>query len=91
MGNCLERATKDNFSHIAFPALGTGALKFPVHETAKIMIQCITTHESNFHDSTLSDISIVVFDGDKNCDNVKSVSTNEPCHGKPVFGVSDPV
>ena len=70
---CLEQANSDSFHHIAFPALGTGSLKFPLEVTAKVMIKCITEHETNFHDSTLKDISIVVFDGDKNCQSVKSV------------------
>ena len=72
--NCLEQAASDRFSHIAFPALGTGALKFPLDVTASVMIKCVTLHESNFHDSTLTDVSIVVFDGDKNCHKVKAVS-----------------
>ena len=77
MCSCLEQAVSEDFSHIAFPALGTGSLKFPLDVTAKVMIKCITQHESNFHDSTLTDVSIVVFDGDKNCRKVKSVSEVE--------------
>uniref|UniRef100_K1R5Q7 UPF0189 protein ymdB n=1 Tax=Magallana gigas TaxID=29159 RepID=K1R5Q7_MAGGI len=59
--NCLLQATRDNMQSIAFPAIGTGILKYPKEDVAEAMIN--TVHEfSDKCPTTLQSVFFVIFD-----------------------------
>lgn len=59
--NCLYQATEDNMQTIAFPAIGTGNLKYPKEGVAETMIN--TVHEfSDKCPTTLQSVFFVIFD-----------------------------
>lgn len=61
MRNCLIQATDDRMQTIAFPAIGTGNLKYPVEDVAETMIN--TVHEfSDKCPTTLQSVFFVIFD-----------------------------
>jgi len=59
---------------LAFPTLGTGALNFPVPDSAKQMFKCITKHAQAHPSSGIREITIVVWSGDSGCRQAKQVS-----------------
>ena len=58
VASCIEKAREVNFKSIAFPAVGTGAERFPVEEAAKGMIKGL----QNCRASTQMNVRIVLFD-----------------------------
>ena len=60
---CLESASKHSCTSIAFPALGTGYLKFPPDLAASKVIQAIKDFQSKQPQTTLSEVKIVIFGG----------------------------
>uniref|UniRef100_A0A915I215 Macro domain-containing protein n=1 Tax=Romanomermis culicivorax TaxID=13658 RepID=A0A915I215_ROMCU len=67
---CLNAAKAENFKSIAFPAIGTGGLTFPVGEVAQLMINNVENWlENEPRPSSLEKIAIVIFPGDQKCVN----------------------
>ena len=58
---CLTKASKKGCVSIVFPALGTGNLNYPAHETARIMLETIDTFQQSNPSTSLRDVRIVVF------------------------------
>lgn len=57
----MLQATRDNMQSIAFPAIGTGILKYPKEDVAEAMIN--TVHEfSDKCPTTLQSVFFVIFD-----------------------------
>jgi O-acetyl-ADP-ribose deacetylase (regulator of RNase III) len=59
--SALELAEKLKINSIAFPALGTGVGRFPVEESAKIMIATIRKHLANTN-TNLKSVMLVLLD-----------------------------
>ena len=59
MRNCLEEAEKSGYKTIAMPAVGTGNLKYPAVESAKLMKQEIEAFRTKYPSSTLH-VNIVI-------------------------------
>ncbi|OPL33487.1 hypothetical protein AM593_03360, partial [Mytilus galloprovincialis] len=67
---CLDFANSQFMNHIAFPTLGTGALKYPHHVMAKTMKSCIENFNQkhmNYNTRFLQHVTIVIFDKSKDC------------------------
>uniref|UniRef100_A0ABM0GYA3 Poly [ADP-ribose] polymerase n=1 Tax=Saccoglossus kowalevskii TaxID=10224 RepID=A0ABM0GYA3_SACKO len=64
MQTCLNTASQNGYSSIAFPAIGTGGLQFPRDATARIMYEEVTSYSSNNPASSISNILFVVYDQD---------------------------
>ncbi|XP_006822617.2 protein mono-ADP-ribosyltransferase PARP14-like [Saccoglossus kowalevskii] len=64
MQTCLNTASQNGYSSIAFPAIGTGGLQFPRDATARIMYEEVTSHSSDNPASSISNILFVVYDQD---------------------------
>ncbi|KAK3598153.1 hypothetical protein CHS0354_013662, partial [Potamilus streckersoni] len=62
--NCLKQADKSGFKSMAFPALGTGNLRFPADEVGKLIFQCIQNFGKKRPKTSLKDIALVVFPSD---------------------------
>lgn len=72
--NCLEKAHSHDTKYLAFPTLGTGALKYPPDVMAKTMESCIRRFDLKHGNTKLQHIYIVVFDKSKDCMVVENVS-----------------
>ncbi|XP_050395683.2 protein mono-ADP-ribosyltransferase PARP14 isoform X2 [Patella vulgata] len=59
---CLERAQKAGYTSIAFPAIGTGNLRFPHNVVARIFYKAINDYKS--HGGSLQNITIVIYPRD---------------------------
>jgi len=59
--NALKRAEERKIKQVAFPALGCGVGGFSVGEVAKIMIHQIEEHLKETPDSSLQEISFVLY------------------------------
>ena len=62
ISTCVKKALELNFQSIAFPAVGTGAERFPVEEAAKCMIKGL----QNCPASTQMNVRIVLLHGNYN-------------------------
>lgn len=54
---CLDQANTDKFQTMAFPALGTGFLSYPVSTVARITLDCI----HNCSATSLKEVLVVIF------------------------------
>lgn len=79
MCNCLEQANTDRVKSIAFPALGTGSLNFPATESAGIMLDCVARFVKKHTGTSVREITVVVYSGTKDCDQVKKVRQRLVC------------
>ncbi|XP_078684002.1 protein mono-ADP-ribosyltransferase PARP14-like isoform X2 [Branchiostoma floridae x Branchiostoma belcheri] len=59
---CLESADNDGYTSIAFPAMGTGNLKYPRGLAASCMYDEILSFSQSNPGTTLKDVRIIVFD-----------------------------
>lgn len=75
--NCLEKAHSHDAKYLAFPTLGTGALKYPPDVMAKTMESCIRRFDLKHGDTKLQHIYIVVFDRSKDCMVVENALLKE--------------
>ncbi|CAC5412107.1 unnamed protein product [Mytilus coruscus] len=75
--NCLEKAHSHDTKYIAFPTVGTGALKYPPDVMAKTMESCIRKFDLKHSDTKLQHIYIVVFDKSKDCMVVENALLKE--------------
>ncbi|KAK3589891.1 hypothetical protein CHS0354_015917 [Potamilus streckersoni] len=62
--NCLKQADQSGLKSMAFPALGTGNLQFPADEVGKLMVRCIESFGKKTPNTSLKDISLVVYPSD---------------------------
>lgn len=61
--DCLEKAAKEKFLSISFPAIGTGNLGFQTHEVSSIMINAVKSFAKSHQKSKL-DVYFVIFPAD---------------------------
>ncbi|KAK3598393.1 hypothetical protein CHS0354_019796 [Potamilus streckersoni] len=64
MKKCLDQCEKKGFKSIAFPALGTGNLKYPRDFVAKEMFHLISTYSRDNPSSSVTDVRFVVYQRD---------------------------
>ncbi|KAL3863208.1 hypothetical protein ACJMK2_004974 [Sinanodonta woodiana] len=64
MNNCLSEADQRKLTSIAFPALGTGTLKYPKDVVAREMFNCVSDFLTKNADTSLVDVYFVVFQKD---------------------------
>lgn len=58
---CLDQAVAQGHSSIAFPALGTGNLKYPEQEVAKGMIEAVIDYAKTNPGNCITDVKIVIY------------------------------
>ncbi|XP_060567744.1 protein mono-ADP-ribosyltransferase PARP14-like [Ruditapes philippinarum] len=63
--SCLALAHTHNYSSIAFPALGTGALGFPADVVANIMFNTVDAFEARYPDTSLRLVRFVLWSEDR--------------------------
>ena len=61
---CLTEASNKGYTSIVFPALGTGTLKYPRDETARTMLQTISSFKWANPSTSLRDVRIAVYQKD---------------------------
>lgn len=61
MWNCLLQATKDKMKSIAFPAIGTGNLMYPIESVADAMMSTVEKFRDE-QSTTLISVFFVIFD-----------------------------
>lgn len=61
MWNCLLQATKDKMKTIAFPAIGTGNLMYPIESVAEAMMSTVEKFRDE-QSTTLISVFFVIFD-----------------------------
>ena len=54
-------ASNNNHQSIAFPALGTGNLRYPGDEVAKAMIEAVIEYTEKNPNSSIKDVKIVIY------------------------------
>ena len=64
MATCLTMASNNNHQSIAFPALGTGNLRYPGDEVAKAMIEAVIEYTEKNPNSSIKDVKIVIYSQD---------------------------
>lgn len=64
MFRCLISANVQNFKSIAFPAIGTGALKYDAKTVFNAIIAAVKFFEQTWQLPPLKDVYIVVYDKD---------------------------
>ena len=74
MTGCLELASKYLVKSIVFPTLGTGSLGYPHKDAAKAMYKGICDFEERNPNTSISCITIVVYDADSKCKAIQQVS-----------------
>ena len=57
---CLEEADREKWRSIAFPALGTGNLRFPPEVVASLLFKCA----DEFQSTHLKEVRIILWHGD---------------------------
>ncbi|XP_076464939.1 protein mono-ADP-ribosyltransferase PARP14-like [Babylonia areolata] len=62
---CLSEASKQRYTSLAFPVLGTGNLGFPADVVATIMLETIHQFEQEVPSTSLQDVRIVVYPSDR--------------------------
>ena len=75
MNQCLLMTTLEEQYSLAIPALGTGQLKYPGTEVAKIMIDAVIEHLEKNPTGSISDVKIVIFNKDQKTQQVRPL----PC------------
>ena len=68
--NCLEMAVSHRYNSIAFPALGTGNLKFPLNSAAACMVAGIVKFSAK---NKISDVRIVLYGGSPELQQLEKV------------------
>ncbi|XP_046856440.1 uncharacterized protein LOC124449537 isoform X2 [Xenia sp. Carnegie-2017] len=63
--NCVTKSESQNFHSIAFPAIGTGNLKFPRSEVVKIFFEEVTSYFTVNPQSKVNNVRFVAYGGDK--------------------------
>ena len=61
VNKCLKECTKLGVTSIAFPAIGTGNLRYPNDTVARIMVETISSFLSSHKSSTLNAVYLVIF------------------------------
>ncbi|XP_076115863.1 protein mono-ADP-ribosyltransferase PARP14-like [Mytilus galloprovincialis] len=72
---CLSTASKNKCSSIAFPAMGTGKLRYPAGLVAKSLHKCVEEFSLQNPKSVITEVLFVVYDKDH--DTVKAFETEE--------------
>ncbi|XP_071142211.1 macro domain-containing protein lmo2759-like [Mytilus edulis] len=57
---CLKKASDLNMTSIAFPAIGTGILNFPVDIVAKTMFEIVLLYKEKAPDSSIKNVEFVI-------------------------------
>ncbi|XP_046838993.1 protein mono-ADP-ribosyltransferase PARP15-like [Xenia sp. Carnegie-2017] len=63
--NCVTKSESQNFHSIAFPAIGTGNLKFPRSEVVKIFFEEVASYFTVNPQSKVNNVRFVTYGGDK--------------------------
>ena len=63
--NCITKSESQNFHSIAFPAIGTGNLKFPRSEVVEIFFEEVTSYFTVNPQSKVNNVRFVTYGGDK--------------------------
>ncbi|XP_062596514.1 protein mono-ADP-ribosyltransferase PARP14-like [Saccostrea cucullata] len=64
MQNCLSEAQKRSMSSIAFPALGTGLLNYPIDRVAEEMCNAIVNFSKDNPNTSLENVAFVIHEKD---------------------------
>ncbi|XP_045190048.2 uncharacterized protein LOC123547196 [Mercenaria mercenaria] len=64
LSKCLESANDTGFHSIAFPALGTGLLKYPADKVAYTTLQCIEDFSNGNSSTSLQYVNIIIYHRD---------------------------
>ncbi|XP_067656384.1 uncharacterized protein [Haliotis asinina] len=59
--NCLIKASEKGYKTIAFPALGTGALEYPVQHVVQLMYKAIKLFNEDRRSGAIREIFIVIY------------------------------
>lgn len=59
--DCLTKAAANGYQSIAFPALGTGNLRYPEGDVAQAMIEAVIEYAEENPNSSLKDVKIVIY------------------------------
>ena len=62
---CLDKASKLEFSSIAFPVIGTGRLGYPADLVASCMFRAVSDFKKKQKKTTLEDVRFVVYPEDQ--------------------------
>jgi poly [ADP-ribose] polymerase 10/14/15 len=62
---CLQKASQSGFTSVAFPALGAGNLSYPRSVVASAILTTVDDFAQKNPNTSLKDVSIVVFPGDQ--------------------------
>ena len=62
LSDALNMAEKDGMTSIAFPAIGTGKLRFPGRVVATAMFEEVTRFSKSARSPSVTDVKIVIFD-----------------------------
>lgn len=62
---CLREAEHRQLTSVAFPSLGTGNLKYPVDNVAKIMFQTVGRYSLESKIGCLKEVYFVIYERDK--------------------------
>nr|KAG5706724.1 hypothetical protein BaRGS_007227 [Batillaria attramentaria] len=62
---CLERASKNHYTSMAFPALGTGKFSYPCENVARIMFAVVALFRQAMPTSSLREVRIVLHPNDR--------------------------
>ena len=64
VSNALEKASQIGCTSIAFPAIGTGILKYPRDVVARVMLEKILSFGEKNPETTLKDIRLALISSD---------------------------
>ncbi|VDI13260.1 Hypothetical predicted protein [Mytilus galloprovincialis] len=81
---CLTEANKYGSESIAFPALGTGILKFPSDIAASIFIKATQDFLHSHPRTSITDIRVVVYGGNPSWSSIQKAYRNELSTGRAV-------
>ncbi|XP_046856473.1 protein mono-ADP-ribosyltransferase PARP9-like isoform X2 [Xenia sp. Carnegie-2017] len=62
--NCIAKSESQNFHSIAFPAIGTGNLKFTRSEVVKVFFEAVTSYFTVNPQSKVNNVRFVAYGGD---------------------------
>lgn len=71
--DCLDKAESSDFKSIAFPALGTGYLKYPVDIVVTKMIKGIKDFEKERKSTCIKEVRIVIYPESNDWIDIKQV------------------
>lgn len=86
---CLSEASRQGYTSLAFPVLGTGNLGFPAPVVAQTMLGAISQFEQTMPSTSLRDVRIVVYPADtRNLQEFQSAQrgTGQGFSGAPSYG-----